>query len=200
MPYSVADAAALSEEMPSELGSRLRRTRLAKRLRLADVAVVVGCSESLLSKIETSKAMPSLRMLHRIALALGTSIAELYSDPAVDEVIVRRAGERPTIRIGGGAQAGGISLEQIAPFAAGRSLDANVHVVAPGADNGGSIRHDGEEIGYVVEGEIELTVNGHVFCLTAGDSFFFRSDLPHSYRNVGSNVARIVWVNTPPTF
>jgi transcriptional regulator with XRE-family HTH domain len=200
MPHPVADVAALSEEMPNELGGRLRRARRSKRLRLADVAVAVGCSESLLSKIETGKAMPSLRMLHRIALALGTSIAELYSEPAADEVIVRRASGRPTIRIGGGASAGGISLEQIAPFAAGRSLDANVHVVAPGADNGGAIRHDGEEAGYVVEGEIELTVNGHAFRLTAGDSFFFRSDLPHSYRNVGGGVARIVWVNTPPTF
>ena len=36
--------------------------------------------------------------------------------------------------------------------------------------------------------------------LKAGDSFFFRSELPHSYRNPGDIEARVLWVNTPPTF
>jgi hypothetical protein len=36
--------------------------------------------------------------------------------------------------------------------------------------------------------------------LAAGDSFFFDSSRPHGYRNVGETVARIVWVNSPPTY
>lgn len=36
--------------------------------------------------------------------------------------------------------------------------------------------------------------------LTAGDSFMFQSELPHAYNNPGETAARVLWVNTPPTF
>jgi transcriptional regulator with XRE-family HTH domain len=185
---------------PSEIGPRLRRARRSRRLRLVDVAREVGCSVSLLSKIETGKATPSLRTLHRIVRALGTSIVELLAARSEREFVIYRVGQRPVIHIAGGAAKGAISLEQLAPFSPTRLLDANVHVVAPGADNGGTIRHDGEEIGFVAAGEVELTVAGETHRLRAGDSFFFRSQLPHGYRNVGKDEARIVWVATPPTF
>ena len=51
-----------------------------------------------------------------------------------------------------------------------------------------------------LEGEFELTVDGTTYSLKAGDSFFFRSELPHSYRNPGAIEARVLWVNAPPTF
>jgi len=51
-----------------------------------------------------------------------------------------------------------------------------------------------------LEGEIELTIDGNRYCAKAGDSFHFRSELPHAYRNIGTKPARVLWVNTPPTF
>jgi len=57
-----------------------------------------------------------------------------------------------------------------------------------------------EEMGYVFEGVVELSVGNQRWRLEPGDSFHFRSDLPHGYRNIGSTLARILWVNTPPTF
>jgi quercetin dioxygenase-like cupin family protein len=71
-------------------------------------------------------------------------------------------------------------------------------VVPPGGGSSGALRHAGEETGYVLEGMIELTVDGERATLCAGSSFFFRSLLPHSYRNIGPSSARILWVNTPP--
>jgi quercetin dioxygenase-like cupin family protein len=73
-------------------------------------------------------------------------------------------------------------------------------VISPGATNGGEIKHVGEEMGYVMRGELELTVGDTTHLLRAGDSFFFRSELPHSYRNPGGVEAQVIWVNTPPTF
>ena len=79
-------------------------------------------------------------------------------------------------------------------------LERNVHVIAPGATNGGEIGHVGEEVGYVLEGEFELTVGRTTYRLKAGASFYFRSELPHSYRNAGEAVARVLWINSPSTF
>jgi mannose-6-phosphate isomerase-like protein (cupin superfamily) len=36
--------------------------------------------------------------------------------------------------------------------------------------------------------------------LQTGDSFYFSSSVPHSYRNPGKTVTRVLWINTPPTF
>ena len=184
----------------NELGVKLRHARKLKRMRLKDVASEVGCSESLLSKIECDKAMPSLRTLHRIVTVLDTSIASLFADPAGANVTLYRSGERPVIVIDSAESSDSIRLERMTPYVEGQSLEGNVHVVSPGATNGGEIDHVGEEVGYVLEGEFELTVGSTTYHLKAGDSFFFRSELPHSYRNPGQEVARVLWVNSPPTF
>lgn len=189
-----------SQSETDPLGRRLRRARLTRRLRLADLAHEVECSESYLSKVENGRTAPSLRMLHRIATALGTSIAELFSESPAAGVVVDHAGERPVIRVSGGGADDGIYLEQMAPFNINRLLEAHVHVIAPRAENGGVIRHEGEEVGYVAEGEIDITIDGITYRLRQGDSFFFPSELPHSYRNAGSGTARVIWVSTPLTF
>ena len=61
-------------------------------------------------------------------------------------------------------------------------IDGNVHIIGPGAYNGGEINHLGQEVGFVLEGTFELQVGAEKYLLNQGDSFFFRSDLPHSYR------------------
>jgi quercetin dioxygenase-like cupin family protein len=64
----------------------------------------------------------------------------------------------------------------------------------------GLIHHQGEEMGFVLEGKIELSVEGKKTIVNEGDTFFFRSHLKHGYRNIGDHEAQIVWVNTPQSF
>jgi hypothetical protein len=59
------------------------------------------------------------------------------------------------------------------------------------------ITHQGETVGYVIEGQLELTIDTTAYVLSAGDSFFFKNHLANSYRNIGSAAARVLWVNTP---
>lgn len=184
----------------NELGVKLRHARRVKRLRLKDVALEIGCSESLLSKIECDKVTPSLRTLHRIVTVLDTSIASLFADHRGESITLYRSGERPVMVIDAPEQSGTIRLERVTPNVEGQSLEGNIHVVSPGGTNGGEIKHVGEEMGYVIQGELELTVGDTTHHLRTGDSFFFRSELPHSYRNDGKIEAHVLWVNTPPTF
>jgi quercetin dioxygenase-like cupin family protein len=55
-------------------------------------------------------------------------------------------------------------------------------------------------MGFVLQGELEITVADQTIRVGAGDSFFFLSHLPHGYRNIGSVDAQILWVNTPQSF
>ncbi len=79
-------------------------------------------------------------------------------------------------------------------------LECNIHIVAPGDGSEGAIGHAGEEVGYILEGQLELVVDGVTYSVYPGDSFTFRSELPHSYVNNGPVTARVLWANTPPTF
>jgi quercetin dioxygenase-like cupin family protein len=91
-------------------------------------------------------------------------------------------------------------LERLVVPSPGQLLQGDIHVLEPLARSDEQIHHVGEELGYVLEGELELTLGDQSYSLKAGDSFYFPSTEPHSYRNPGDTVTRILWVNTPPTF
>lgn len=181
------------------LGVRLRHARMVRGITLKELAAEADCSESMLSKIENDKAAPSFGTLHRIATSLGTNISELYAAANGGESFVSREGQRPILMTDNLRTGKGLQMERLIPYSREHLLQGNIHRIAPG---GGSeaITHAGEEIGYVLEGEIELVVDGKRVRAKAGDSFHFRSELPHSYRNVGSKTARVLWISTPPTF
>ena len=169
-------------------------------MRMKDVAAAAGCSESLISKIENNKAVPSLGVLHRICEALDLALGELLTAPEENDGVVTRAGERRIVEIDPVRKGTGIRLERLVPYSKGHLIQGNIHIVAPGGSSDGTISHSGEEVGYVLAGKIELTVGGQTYRLSAGDSFCYRSELRHGYRNRGKVEARVLFVNTPPSF
>jgi transcriptional regulator with XRE-family HTH domain len=184
-----------------QVGAKLRHARRVRGLRLKELAERVGCSESMLSKVENEQVRPSLKMLHRLAQELDTSIGALFGRPSQDAGVVMRQADRPSIATSAfGRKGAGVRIECLLPDPVDKLLYASIHVVDPGGGSEGAIEHQGEEVGYVLEGEFELTVDGRTYLLRQGDSFFFPSKLPHGYRNPGTRPARVVWVNTPSTF
>ncbi|MGP1396826.1 MAG: cupin domain-containing protein [Inquilinaceae bacterium] len=182
------------------IGVRLKLARRMRGMTLKALSETMGCSESLLSKIENDKSYPSLPMLHRMVLALDINIGWLFEEADGEEGIVFRAGARPLLALDPLRQGEGISLERVIPYSSGHLLQCNIHHIAVGGQSRGAIQHAGEEVGYVLRGRVELTVDDKSFRLAAGDSFVFRSELPHRYSNIGDEPASIFWVNTPPTF
>ncbi len=178
------------------IGVRLKQLRRQRDLTLKQVATAATCSESLLSKIENGKAYPSLSMLHRIAVALGANVSALLMSAGDEDAVVQSPEDRANYMVGDN----GVRLERIIPYAESHLLQSHIHWIPPGAGLEGEITHEGEELGYVMKGEIELTVAGRNYRVPAGSSFHFRSERPHSYRNNTNTVACILWVSTPPTF
>ena len=183
-----------------DIGAKIRGLRRMKKLRLKDVAITADCSESLLSKIETNKVQPSIRVLHRVAAALGTSIAALFSAEQTGDVVIIKPSDRPYVTTRDDESGGTIKIERLVPFGEDHFLDVNVHVVDPGTYSGGNITHVGEEAGVVLEGQLEIFIEEKRYTVSEGDSFYFRSELKHRYRNPGPSVCRVLWVVTPPSF
>jgi transcriptional regulator with XRE-family HTH domain len=186
-----------SEIEPLQVGARIRHARILKGLRMRDLAQSVGCDESMVSKIESGRVMPSLVMLNRIVIALDRDMASFFGLEIDEHKLVQRPADRT--RVAGDALRGGkgVTYERLVPLAAGNLLEANIHNVEPGGDKTDPITHQGEAVGYLLEGEIELVIDGTTYRMSAGDSFFFKAHLQNQYRNVGTTLARIIWVNTP---
>jgi transcriptional regulator with XRE-family HTH domain len=182
------------------LGVKLRHTRMTKGLRLRDLAEKAGCSESMLSKIENGRAVPSLKILYRIAEALGLTVGQLFDQPAEPNGLVSRAGERPVVHADPLRNGPGLTLERLIPYHQSHLLQGSIHNIAPGGSGGGLVSHQGEEVAYILEGQVEFMVGDEHFLLNAGDSICYRSEQPHGYRNGGGGHAKLIIVNTPPSF
>jgi transcriptional regulator with XRE-family HTH domain len=180
-----------------QIGARLKHARILAGVLMRELAAKVDCTESMISKIESGRVMPSLPMLQRIVDALGRDLPSFFgSDPNSPGVIQRR-GQRAVTTTDPIRQGHGVSYERLVPFGAGNLLEGNVHVIEPHGSKRDPITHQGETLGFILEGQLELTIETTTYQLNEGDSFFFKNHLTNGYRNLSSGIARILWVNTP---
>ena len=180
-----------------QIGGRLKHARLLAGILMRELAAKVGCTESMISKIESGRVVPSLPMLQRLVGALDRDLASFFGSDPNSPGIVLRAGQRPIASTDPIRQGSQVSYERLVPFGAGNLLEGNIHVVEPSGAKDDPITHQGETLGYVIEGQLELTIDETRYVLGAGDSFFFKNHLTNRYSNPGPGPARVLWVNTP---
>jgi quercetin dioxygenase-like cupin family protein len=71
-------------------------------------------------------------------------------------------------------------------------------VCQPGASRDWAPTHPGEELGFVLKGQLTVTVGEETFVLEAGDSIHYQTLQPHSWRNEGDKECIAVWAVSPP--
>jgi transcriptional regulator with XRE-family HTH domain len=177
---------------PVRLGARLRHARERRRLSLGDVSDRTGLSRGFLSRVERDKTSPSVASLVSVCEAISLPLERLFATPSVTLV---RASDRPTAVLPGAALVDTL----ITP-----AHELHVTVVETLAAPGGS---GGEEyytlpseceVCYVLDGTIELDVDGEVFALARGDAVTFGATVPHTWRNPSPDAeACVVWVIAP---
>jgi len=164
---------------------------------LADAA---GCSESLLSRVENGHVVPSLTTLHHLCRALGVSVSALLEAPNEETCVVYGPGDRPQLLRAEAEEGDGSIAESLIPYAEGRLLEGLLVSLPADGRWCGPFSHEGEEVGFVLEGTLELLVKEQTYVVPAGSSFFYSSANVHRYRAAGRKPCRIVWINTPPNF
>jgi DNA-binding transcriptional MerR regulator/mannose-6-phosphate isomerase-like protein (cupin superfamily) len=176
------------------LGGMLRAARRRRGLSLREASGLAGLSVSHLSAIERGTRNISLAGLQRLAVTLGISVSDLFGGSPGSGRLVH-AGRRPVLDTGDRR----VRVESLAVGA--QLLEPHLYVVQPGGGSEGSYHHDGEEMVYVLRGEVEFWLNEierHV--VRAGDCLTFPSSLRHRWRNSGGEQLEMLWVNTPITF
>jgi len=181
-----------------QIGARLKDLREQRGLSLRELARRTGIAASFLSALERDQNSVSVGKLKTVLDALGSSLGAFFGRaPGAPQQVVYRAEER--VEIAGAGD--GISYREVTAGRPGRALQLLVERYQPGADTGEDLlRHQAEEAGVVLRGELELTVDGQVHRLGPGDAYYFDSRLPHRFRALGAEPVEAVSVNSPPSF
>lgn len=181
------------ERTPTEVGTRVRALREAMGLSLRDLAERSQVSAPMLSQVERGETSPTIAIAGRIASGLDLTLSQLLRLDEDRHVVVVRSGERRARRRGGHL------VEELTPPLPGQRADVSVHTLAPGAATGGPadppIHEPGSrETAVVLEGKLDLFIDGVRHQLRANDSVTFDADLPHHFENNGPAEARLVAV------
>ncbi|MBR9764321.1 MAG: cupin domain-containing protein [Rhodobacteraceae bacterium] len=187
-----------------DIGARLLAMRKAAQLSQRQLAERAGVPHAQISIIEKNKSSPSIATLRKILSGLGMTMADFFDSE-------RTAPEGPffgpddlldlTSKLpvtGAAGVVGQVAFRQIGD-ARRHNLQILHEVYEPGADTGETmLEHFSNEGGYVIEGELELTVGDEVRILRPGDSYLFDSRVPHRFRNTGETRTVVISACTPP--
>lgn len=186
------------------LGEQLRRRRKALGLPLLQVAQACGISVSLLSQLERGLRSISMRTLEALATELQLPMETLVRNTRDSDTTgegdgaVVRAGSHRRIDLGDK----GIHKENLTPPAATGRVEMYRAEIEPGGSTGDELffTHKGEQVGFVIEGQLELFIEDRLLKLQAGDSFCYDGSTPRRWRNPGATLTTVLWAITRSTF
>lgn len=174
------------------VGKNLRAVRKAQGLTLAQLAGKAGLSASYLSQVERGVTMPSLSRLTSIAQILDVEVRTFFEEDTTSPCVVRADQGRKL------AGADGISVELLSAHRFGKNIQPYCLVFRPGAGREHTSVYPGEECGFVLKGELTVTVGEETFVLAAGDSIHYDRNQPHSWHNNGAKECVVIWSVSPP--
>jgi transcriptional regulator with XRE-family HTH domain len=182
--------------MSIDVGSHLKAVRQMYALSQRELAKRAGVTNGLISLIEQNRVSPSVSSLKKVLDGIPMALADFF-----------------TLDLGGKPQVffpreelanigtASVELRLVGGRLAQRSMSILHERYSANADTGEEmLTHAGEEGGVVVKGKIELTVGGESRVLGAGDAYYFKSSVPHRFRNLGREECEIVSASSPPSF
>jgi XRE family transcriptional regulator, regulator of sulfur utilization len=175
------------------VGARVKSLREAMDLSLRDLAERSGVSAPMLSQVERGDTSPTLAVAQKIASGLDLTLSQLLRLDESGHVVVVKRRDRRTRRKRGHAVA------ELTPPLPGQRADVSEHTLAPGAATGAADDPPMHEPGsrettVVLDGALELFIDGQRHELGEGDSVTFDADLPHHFENNESAEARFIAV------
>lgn len=192
-------------EEKADIFESIKRIRKSKGITLHEMSKRTGISVNHLSQIERGKTNPSIGTLKKITNALEVPFMSLGN--ASNNCLYNPTNQQSK------AQVVRKDMRKMLVYPKSKTkvylltpdLQRQLEVILSESERGEQgpeewYSHEGEEFGFVLEGELEVTVDDEVYLLQAGDSIYYQSHLPHRMKRIGDAPCRSIWVVTPPSF
>lgn len=174
--------------MAETIGERIKTLRTGQGMTLAELGEKANLSTSYLSQIERDKTSPSLTTLETIAKSLNIGLRTLFEtdDEAAFVLRARKETNTPTHR-------DPVVRQPLMPQIGNPEIEVYRITFHPRSAPEQIEQFTGEEIIYVLDGELTISIGDEQFVLTAGDSIHYDALLFHSWKNESSDFCTIIW-------
>lgn len=184
-------------------GAALKALRVKRGWSLAEVSKRSGLPISSLSKVENDKMDLTMDKLLRVSAALETDLAGLFTSPSAPHAQGGSSGRRSVTRAGEGKRVDstiGQYLYLAYDLLNKHSVPMIIDVSAKSLEEFGEFnRHVGEEMLYVIDGELDLYTDVYLpVNLKKGDTMYFDSAMGHAYVAVGNAPCRVLSICIAP--
>lgn len=171
-------------EVQKDVARNIKSIRERKKITLDAAAKLTGVSRSMLAQIEKGEVNPTISLLWKIANGYKVSCSSLLSSNASSRLI--RAQEvTPLVE-----DEGRYINRPAFPFQEDKQFETyHIEIKKDGYLQAQPHLAGAEEFITVFSGAVEITADDEAFALSEGDSLRFKADVPHSYRNIGTETA-----------
>ncbi len=197
-PHRVREVA--ERTLEAAIGREVRNLRRQHGMTVADLAAVTGLSIGMLSKTENGNTSPSLTTLQVLSHAFSVPVTAFFRGyEERREAQHVRAGEHLEIeRRGTRAGHQYNLLGHIGSNASGVVLEPYLITLTTESDTFPTFQHEGLELLYMLEGEVDYRHGDQIYPLKPGDSLLFDADAPHGPENLVRLPARYLSVIAYP--
>ncbi|MBM3612543.1 MAG: helix-turn-helix domain-containing protein [Alphaproteobacteria bacterium] len=197
-PHRVREVA--DRTLEAAIGREVRNLRRQHGMTVADLAAATGLSIGMLSKIENGNTSPSLTTLQVLSHAFSVPVTAFFrGHEERREAQHVRAGEHLEIeRRGTRAGHQYNLLGHIGSNASGVVLEPYLITLTTESDTFPTFQHEGLELLYMLEGEVDYRHGDRIYPLKPGDSLIFDADAPHGPEHLVRLPARYLSVIAYP--
>ncbi|MEF3255825.1 MAG: helix-turn-helix domain-containing protein [Deferribacterales bacterium] len=178
------------------ISSKIRNLRRSQGITLEALAKAINKTKSYVSMLENEKAVPSLPTLKDIASFFGMTLAEFFESDNLEFDFSKEVFDfyQDAEQIYSKKNEFNLYL-----LHKNKSFKMKSYIVELFPHGGYSqpLAHDGEEQGYILEGEVELILDDKRYILKKSQYFYFNSSKKHMVRNLSNTVSKIFWVYLP---
>ncbi|WP_442600552.1 helix-turn-helix domain-containing protein [Paenibacillus sp. KN14-4R] len=179
-----------------ELGKTIANYRKNKNYTIKQLSEITNVTSSMISQIERGLSSPSLNTLRVIADALEVPLFSLFTEFVPTKNLITRANSRKKVIF----TSNNWEYSLLSPDLSG-SIEMVLMKLPPGSQSAEKpMRHIGEEVAYVLTGEVVLFIGDDVETLFDGDSVKIPPGVEHKWENKSENEATVIFAITPPTF
>ncbi|MDX8335128.1 MULTISPECIES: helix-turn-helix domain-containing protein [Cetobacterium] len=175
------------------LGLKIKKFRTDKNLSLKELAQKINSTSALLSQIEKGVTNPSINTLNSLSKALDIPLYRFFLKESLQKVHIVRAKDRKIIKPN---KEEGISYEVLSPEPQTHMEFMILNLEAHSTSKENEIGHDGQEVAFILEGEVQLNTEEKSFTLFEGDSIKIEKFVKHNWSNITSKNAKVIFAVT----
>ena len=172
--------------LEKKIADKIRQIRKRKGLTLSQFGQIVGLSKGLLSRIENNQVSPPIATLSKISQGLEVPIASFFEDAEQEQkryTVTKIHDRKQVVRHGTKIGFTYYSLNHIKPPYAMHAFV--MHTPSFEKEPKVLFDHPGEELVFVLKGELVLVYGKEKICLHPGDAIHFDSSEPHRAQCIG---------------